>query len=236
MKLPGAYEVMASAAAPAINFTRGILGFQEPFATQTMQNRAQDLAASKGVDKGSIGYEDYGLPVSTQGGRFTGGLFDLALKNPIDFGLAGSYGRYSFDKNPESGEFDLGDTKYDFTNTGGNPVLDYINRGGLKAQLLNFINQKDQRFKKQQLMNRRKQDMQQKIRRGEAKEELAAKKPITTFHPSQGNVGPDTPSSTGVGGAQLGSGMTTGQHAAFRMAQGGRASYFDGGLLSLWPR
>ena len=50
------------------------------------------------------------------------------------------------------------------------------------------------------------------------------------------HVGPDTPSSTGVGGAQLGSGMTTGQHAAFRMAQGGRASYFDGGLLSLWPR
>ena len=92
------------------------------------------------------------------------------------------------------------------------------------------------KFKQHQLMNRRKQDMQQKIRQGEAKEELAAQKPVTTFHPSQGNVGPDTPSSTGVGGAQLSSGMTTGQHAAFRMAQGGRASYFDGGLLSLWQR
>jgi len=32
---------------------------------------------------------------------------------------------------------------------------------------------------------------------------------------------PDTPSSTGIGGAQLSSGMSTGQHAAFRMAKGG---------------
>jgi hypothetical protein len=229
MKLPGAYEVMASAAAPAINFTRGILGFQEPFATETMQNRAQDLAASKGVDKGSIGYEDYGLPVSTQGSRFTGGLFDLALKNPIDFGLAGSYGRYSFDKNPESGEFDLDDTKYDFTTTGGNPVLDYINKGGLKAQLLNFINQKDRRFKQQQLMNRRKQDMQQKIRQAEAVQQVQQN--IQTYgNRDRPNEGINTP------GGGKGQSPTGGDVAGTPFVRGGRASYFDGGLLSLWPR
>jgi hypothetical protein len=36
-----------------------------------------------------------------------------------------------------------------------------------------------------------------------------------------------------AGGAQLGSGMTTGQHAAFRKAQGGRVPFFYGGLASV---
>jgi len=87
-------------------------------------------------------------------------------------------------------------------------------------------------------MNRRKQIMQQNIKQAEAAEtakKAAVAKKAAPAKPTW-HVGPDTPSSTGVGGAQLGSGMTTGQHAAFRMAQGGRASYFDGGLLSLWPR
>ena len=42
------------------------------------------------------------------------------------------------------------------------------------------------------------------------------------------HVGPDTPSKTYSGGAMLGSGMTTGQHAAFRKAEGGRIGYRDG--------
>lgn len=81
------------------------------------------------------------------------------------------------------------------------------------------------------LMNRRKQDMQQRIRQGEAKEELAAQKPVTTFHPSQGNVGPDTPSGLGKGQSPTG-----GDVAGTPFVRGGRANYFDGGLLSLWPR
>ena len=36
-----------------------------------------------------------------------------------------------------------------------------------------------------------------------------------------------------AGGAQLDSGMTTGQHAAFRMANGGRISFKNGGLASI---
>ena len=30
-KLPGAYETLATVGAPAINFARGILGYQDPF-------------------------------------------------------------------------------------------------------------------------------------------------------------------------------------------------------------
>ena len=174
-KLPGAYELMATAASPAINFTRGLLGYQDPFRTQTMQDRMTELESKKGTT-GSIGYEDYGLPVSKPGGRFTGGLFDLALSNPVDFGLAGSVGRYGFGPEGRTG------LKYDFTpdqDTGstGNVFLDYINRGGFKNTLANLnltgmahAAMPNQRFKQQQLMNRRKQQMQETIRQHEAAE------------------------------------------------------------------
>ena len=129
-KLPGAYELMATAASPAINFGRGILGYQDPFTTQTMQDRMAELEA--GRTKGNIGYEDYGLQTATPGGRFTGGLMDLALNNPVDFGLAGSIGRYSFSPQGRTG------LNYDFTpdqDTGstGSSMLDFINAGGLKG-------------------------------------------------------------------------------------------------------
>ena len=128
--LSPAYEVMLSAASPGINFLRGIAGYQDPIGTPAMQDRMLELEAQKGPS-GSIGYEDYGLPVSSEGGRFTGGLPSLLLSNPIDFGLAGSVGRYGY--SPE-GRTDL---KYDFTpdeETGstGNAILDFINRGGIK--------------------------------------------------------------------------------------------------------
>ena len=129
-KLPGAYELMATAASPAINFGRGILGYQDPFTTQTMQDRMAELEA--GRTKGNIGYEDYGLQTATPGGRFTGGLMDLAVNNPTDFGLAGSIGRYSFSPEGRTG------LNYDFTpdqDTGstGSAMLDFINAGGLKG-------------------------------------------------------------------------------------------------------
>jgi len=136
MKLPGAYELMATAASPAINFARGLMGFQNPFLTQTMQDRMTELESKKG-STGSIGYGDYGLPVSKPGGRFTGGLFDLALSNPVDFGLAGSVGRYGFGPEGRTG------LKYDFTpdqDTGstGSAILDFINEGGVRGKLANL--------------------------------------------------------------------------------------------------
>ena len=135
-QLPAAYETMATVASPAINFGRGILGYQDPFITQTMQDRMKELESQKGTS-GTIGYEDYGLPVTKAGGRFTGGLFNLAINNPVDFGLAGSVGRYGFGPEGYKG------LKYDFTpdkDTGstGNKLLDFINEGGIKSKLSNY--------------------------------------------------------------------------------------------------
>ena len=127
-KLPGAYETLATVGAPAINFARGILGYQDPFLTQTMQDRMKEIEG--GRTRGNVGYEDYGLDSSA--GRFTGGLMNLAINNPVDFGLAGSIGKYDFGPEGRKG------LTYDFTpdrDTGstGNAILDFINRGGLKG-------------------------------------------------------------------------------------------------------
>jgi len=132
-KLPGLGEYFATVGAPAINFGRGLLGYQDPFMTQTMQDRMAELEAEKGTT-GNIGYEDYGLKTATPGGRFTGGLMGLALNNPVDFGLAGSIGRYSYSPQGRTG------LNYDFTpdqDTGstGNAMLDFINAGGLKGAI-----------------------------------------------------------------------------------------------------
>ena len=86
-------------------------------------------------------------------------------------------------------------------------------------------------FMKKKSMNQRKQDMQQRIRQAEAKQKPtpAYTGPVThDFDPKQ-DTGrrPDKPG----GFTDPGKG-SYGPH----MAYGGRASYFDGGLLSLWPR
>ena len=127
-KLPGAYEYMATVGAPAINFGRGLLGYQDPFMTQTMQDRMTEIEA--GRTKGNVGYDEYGLVPSA--GRFTGGLMDLAINSPADFGLAGSIGKYDFGPEGRKG------LNYDFTpdqDTGstGSSMLDFINAGGLKG-------------------------------------------------------------------------------------------------------
>jgi len=130
------YELMATMATPAINFGRGVLGFQDPVGTQMMKDRMLELESQKGTT-GTIGYEDYGLQTTKPGGRFTGGLIDLALNNPVDFALAGSVGRYGFSPKGRTG------LTYDFTpdqdtGTTGNALLDFINEGGIKGAISRF--------------------------------------------------------------------------------------------------
>jgi hypothetical protein len=129
-KLPGIYEYMATMGAPAINFGRGLLGYQDPFLTQTMQDRMKEIEG--GRTQGNVGYEEYGLVPSA--GRFTGGLMGLALNDPVNFGLAGSIGKYDFGPEGRKG------LEYNFTpdpDTGstGSAMLDFINRGGVKGAL-----------------------------------------------------------------------------------------------------
>ena len=126
--LSPAYEVMLSAASPAINFGRGLAGYQDPIGTPAMQDRMLELEAQKGPS-GSIGYEDYGLnPIA---GRYIEGLPSLFSSSPIDFGLAGSVGRYGYGPEGRTGlEYDF--TPIQDTGSTGNAILDFINRGGLK--------------------------------------------------------------------------------------------------------
>jgi len=97
----------------------------------------------------------------------------------------------------------------------------------------------NQRFKKQQLMNRRKQDMQQTIRQAEAAAapgggQWVGGAPAYThqgqgggeYRDTQGNVDYHDPYDPGGGEARGG----------FIDGTNRRRSYFDGGLLSLWPR
>ena len=134
-KLPGLTEYYATLGAPAINFGRGLLGYQDPVGTETMQNRMTEIEA--GRTKGNVGYEDYGLtPVA---GRMVGGLPELAVNNPTDFALAGSIGKYDFSPEGRTG------LNYDFTpdqDTGstGNAMLDYVNSGGVRNSLSNLKN------------------------------------------------------------------------------------------------
>jgi len=129
-------------AMPAINFGKGILGIGEnALITDAMREQLVQRAKETELNKGSLGYEAFGLPTSSKGGRFSGGLFDLALKDPVAFANVGSVGRVSFEKDPtQPGGYRFGDIKYDFTpdkDTGstGNKILDFINEGGLAKKI-----------------------------------------------------------------------------------------------------
>jgi len=143
-KLTGIVEAGRDYATPAWNLAKGIAGFQDPKITDTMRQDLIERAEAKGGDTGTLGYEDFGLKTATPGGRFTGGLFNL-IKDPAAFGNVGSVGRVSYDRDPETGEYYFGDTKYDFTpdpDTGstGSALLDFINEGGIRNTFasLNF--------------------------------------------------------------------------------------------------
>ena len=88
------------------------------------------------------------------------------------------------------------------------------------------------RFKQQQLMNRRKQNMQKKIRQAEAAQQVQqVQQNIQTYgNRDRPNTGMNVP------GGGKGQSPTGGDVAGTPFVRGGRASYFDGGLASLWPR
>jgi len=129
-------------AMPAVNFGKGILGIGEnALITDAMREQLVQRAKETELNKGSLGYEAFGLPTFSKGDRFSGGLFDLVLKDPVAFANVGSVGRVSFEKDPtQPGGYRFGDIKYDFTpdkNTGstGNKILDFINEGGLAKKI-----------------------------------------------------------------------------------------------------
>ena len=91
------------------------------------------------------------------------------------------------------------------------------------------------RFKQQQLMNRRKQNMQKKIRQAEAAQQVQQVQQVQQNIQTYGNR--DRPNTgMNVPGGGKGQSPTGGDVAGTPFVRGGRASYFDGGLASLWLR
>ena len=91
------------------------------------------------------------------------------------------------------------------------------------------------RFKQQQLMNRRKQQMQQKIQQAEAAQQVQQVQQVQQNIQTYGNR--DRPN-TGMNapGAGKSQSPTGGDVSGTPFVRGGRVSYFDGGLASLWLR
>jgi len=102
----------------------------------------------------------------------------------------------------------------------------------------------NQQFKQQQLMNRRKQDMQQKIRQAEVAHAQASANAAAAGQRREGRGGTHMSRSVEQGGLGISQSQAQAVSDAnkaagmsgWNLARGGRASYFDGGLLSLWPR
>ena len=95
--------------------------------------------------------------------------------------------------------------------------------------IYDFMHGPQMRFKQQQLMNRRKQDMQKRIQQAEAVQQVQQN--IQTYgNRDRPNTGMNVP------GGGKGQSPTGGDVAGTPFVRGGRVSYFDGGLASLWPR
>jgi len=87
----------------------------------------------------------------------------------------------------------------------------------------------NRQFKQQQLMNQRKQDMQKRIQQAEAVQQVQQN--IQTYgNRDRPNTGMNVP------GGGKGQSPTGGDVAGTPFVRGGRVSYFDGGLASLWLR
>jgi len=131
-------------AVPVVQGARALLtGAGEPIITDTMRQDLIKRAEAKGGDSGVLGYEDYGLTPAgnVSGGRFGGGITDI-ISDPQAFANAATLGRVTFSRDPETGEYSFGDTKYDFniadTDTGlAANLLRGINVGGLKTAIPN---------------------------------------------------------------------------------------------------
>ena len=212
-----------------------MLGKSQPIKALTMQLQnlfspgKYDVARAAGTKAGSqfLGSNlTYGIPfayasgasalqksLEKQGLTGKGGIYDVSG----GWGAMGAGADVEYDIDDE--ETDGWTTNFpDSLLTGQN-----IYRPDIRKLMQN------QQFKQTQLMNRRKQDMQQKIRQAEAVQQVQQN--IQTYgNRDRPNEGINTP------GGGKGQSPTGGDVAGTPFVRGGRASYFDGGLLSLWPR
>jgi len=151
------------------------------------------------------------------------GLF----KNRDDFGNQFLYEKAIKNKGDQA----FLDDEWDFSNI----------EGHLASQNLNYVPEsvfKQQRFKQQQLMNRRKQDMQQRIRQAEAAEAAKqkaaadAKAKADAAHRARQQSTPGYGSAPGGEGFDAGTGRTT--TSGYSGKSGQKEMMADGGLIDFF--
>ena len=188
-------DVLTLGSIPA-NYAAGITGLPIGYTTEPMRNRLDDLARSKGSTNFTVGYPDFGMRATKQPeisfdteGRienikstvnpahFSGIIPRLGIPPSItDLALGLTLGDVSGKKDKFGNiKYDPATTAYDFMQKDPTKqtetdswFTDLINRGGIFGNRWHVPVNKVSRFKQQQLMNQRKQDMQRQIREAEA--------------------------------------------------------------------
>jgi len=162
------------------------------------------------------------------------GEFSLTPRGAIDFyGNLKSFGKEFLAQKPDtmmagalkggiqSLGTTLGESIYDLLNPDDEYSVIGMPQRSKQQQLINL--------RRQQLMNRRKQDMQKRIRQAEAVQQVQQN--IQTYgNRDRPNTGMNVP------GGGKGQSPTGGDVTGTPFVRGGRVSYFDGGLASLWLR
>jgi hypothetical protein len=240
------------------NFTKAIIGNpSDPGATTqvSLTNAQKDyldnIAKSKGTTTGTIDYSDYGSPTKT----FSG----ISGMTPLDASLATTMGGTGYTINPD-GSINYTGGEYNFGHGSNNPITNFINTGGIIGaadrfgkNIYDYIHGPQMKFKQQQIMNRRKQDMQRQIREAEAaaaakaKADAAAKAKADAAAKAKANAAAASQRREGKGGTHMSrsrdqGGLGISQSQAQSISDANRAAGMsgwglaDGGLAQRAPR
>jgi len=235
------------------SFAKGIIGNpSDPGAvtqvslTEAQKEHLNEIAQAKGTLTGNIDYSDYGSPTKS----FSG----ISNMNALDASLATTMGGTGYTTNPD-GSINYTGGEYNFGHGSNNPITNFINTGGIIGaadrfgkNIYDFIHGPQMRFKQQQFMKKKKQDIQRRIREAD-KKRIEQEKIKTaqdnwkpTYNPASSHAEAQATGGDYHSGHQSTvDGQTTdwGPNSAM-IARGGlaqyapRGSYFNGGLASLY--
>jgi len=235
------------------NFAKGIIGNpSDPGAvtqvslTEAQKEHLNEIAQAKGTLTGNIDYSDYGSPTKS----FSG----ISNMNALDASLATTMGGTGYTTNPD-GSINYTGGEYNFGHGSNNPITNFINTGGIIGaadrfgkNIYDFIHGPQMRFRQQQFMKKKKQDIQRRIREAD-KKRIEQEKIKTaqdnwkpTYNPASSHAEAQATGGDYHSGHQSTvDGQTTdwGPNSAM-IARGGlaqyapRGSYFNGGLASLY--
>ena len=252
-------DVLTLGSIPA-NYAAGITGLPIGYTTEPMRNRLDDLARSKGSTNFTVGYPDFGMKATkqletsfdtegriedrklvTNPAHFSGviprsgippSITDLALGLTLGdvSGKIDKFGNINYDPATTAYDFMQKDpTKQTETDSW---FTDLINKGGIFGNRWHVPVNKVSRFKQQQLMNKKKQNFQDIVRRKEeaAKQKAAAeaKAKADAAHRARQQSTP------GYGSAPGGEGFDAAAASAFAFAAAASAAFFSSAALIIF--